>query len=71
MKKTVYWHGIIEENDDFGDEVKDVIIDGRTNMGPWAMMTEKSFKRYGVGLGQGKGQKYKKQADNNWLKVEG
>lgn len=31
--------------------------DGRTKMGPWAMMCEEHFKVFGVGLGLGKGQK--------------
>lgn len=30
--------------------------DGKTTMGPWAYMCEKHFKKYGVGLGLGKGQ---------------
>ena len=35
------------------------IVDGRTKMGAWAFMCEKHFKKYGVGLGLGKGQKLK------------
>ena len=31
--------------------------DGRTKMGPWANMCESCFKKYGVGLGYGHGQK--------------
>ena len=33
-------------------------VDGRTRIGPWAIMCESHFERYGVGLGIGRGQKY-------------
>ena len=33
------------------------MYDGRTRMGPWANMCQDCFKRFGVGLGLGKGQK--------------
>lgn len=33
-------------------------IDGKTKIGPWAYMCLSCFKKYGVGLGIGKGQKY-------------
>ena len=31
-------------------------VDGRTKMGPWANMCREHFKKFGVGLGLGKGQ---------------
>jgi hypothetical protein len=31
--------------------------DGRTFLGPWGYMCERHFKRFGVGLGTGRGQK--------------
>ncbi len=31
--------------------------DGATTMGPWAYMCESHFQLYGVGLGEGRGQK--------------
>lgn len=31
-------------------------VDGKTVMGPWAYMCAAHYKRYGVGLGTGKGQ---------------
>jgi hypothetical protein len=67
----VYWLSPVGKADDFGDTVADTIIDGKTKMGPWGLMTPKSFARYGVGLGLGRGQKYSKQPDGKWLKVEG
>ena len=49
--------------DDFGipftGTAGEVVYDARTKMGPWAMMTEQSWKLYGAGLlGVGYGQKY-------------
>jgi len=70
MKKK-YWIGDMPELDDFGIKIKNVVIDGRTKLGPWAMMTPETFKNFGVGLGLGFGQKYKKQKDGKWLKIEG
>lgn len=68
----VYWLGKLTKFDDFGLPYKDIMIDGRTIRGPWANMTEQSWRVHGVGrLGTGYGQKYKKQADGRWLKIEG
>lgn len=36
-------------------------IDGKTKMGPWAMMCPGCHKSHGCGLGTGKGQKYERQ----------
>lgn len=69
--KAVYWTGDVGEEDDFGIEIEDEIIDGATEMGPWALMTPDSHHIYGRGLGQGRGQRYVKQRDGKWLKVEG
>jgi hypothetical protein len=35
-----------------------VFVDGKTRMEYWALMCPKCFVKYGVGLGQGKGQSY-------------
>ena len=72
--KTVYWCGTMSKVDDFGDEIADEFIDGKTRMGPWANMTPNSwYENGGTGgkLGTGLGQRYKKQPDGKWLKVEG
>lgn len=45
-------------------------IDGRTRMGPWAMMCPSCFKSSGTGLGIGKGQKYELKG-NEFVKTEG
>lgn len=47
---------------------EEFFVDGKTQMGPWALMCPRCFKLYGVGLGTGRGQKY----DSKTLeKVEG
>jgi len=70
--RIVYWVGDVEEADDFGAPIKDEFIDGRIETGQWAVMSPASWKMFGNGkLGTGYGQRYKKQADGKWLKVEG
>jgi hypothetical protein len=67
-----YWTGNLGPKDDFGRPYGDLMYDGRTNMGPWANMSHDSWMMVGVKkLGTGYGQKYRKQADGRWLKVEG
>ena len=41
-------------------------VDGKTKMGPWANMCLDCFKTNGVGIGLGKGQRYK-----DGIKIEG
>lgn len=67
--------------DDFGDDfIKqegEFVYDAATKMrngrlGPWAMMTQRSWELNGYGkLGLGLGQKYKRNADGELHKVEG
>jgi len=72
MAQQRYWIGTVPERDDFGNKLGDVFIDGSTIMGPWAIMTPETWARVGRGqLGTGIGQKYQRQADGRWLKVEG
>jgi len=51
------------------EPIKDVFIDGATRNGQWAYMCLECHKIHGVGLGIGRGQKYVRQSDNKWLKV--
>ena len=69
---AVYWLSPLGGFDDFDQPYGNEMIDGGTKFGPWANMTPESWKQFGIGrLGQGFGQRYKKQADGRWLKVEG
>lgn len=52
-------------------ELHGTFIDGKTQFGPWAMMCPECHTAYGCGLGLGLGQKYTRQPDGSWLKVEG
>jgi hypothetical protein len=68
----VYWIGsTIGPKDDYGAAITDEFIDGKTKHGPWAILAPITYRRHGVGLGLGRGQRYKKQEDGKWLKVEG
>lgn len=66
-----FWMGSINDKDDFNNPIRNEFIDGRTQMGPWAIMSPESFRQHGVGVGQGKGQWYKKQSDGRWKKIKG
>jgi hypothetical protein len=71
-KNQVYWLSPLGDKDDFGQPIEREFIDGKTILGPWAIMTPTSYRTYGIGrLGQGFGQRYEKRADGKWLKVEG
>lgn len=70
--QSKYWIGDVGPKDDFGANIDKVFYDGRTRQGPWAIMCVKSWRAYGVGkTGTGYGQRYEKQEDGRWLKVEG
>lgn len=51
--------------------ISDVMYDAKTRMGPWGILDQDCFDTYGVGLGTGLGQKYRRQVDDSFLKVGG
>ncbi len=63
----VYWLSPLGSVDDFGHPYVDEMIDGKTQFGPWANMTPENWEIFGAGLGQ----RYQRQPDGRWLKVEG
>ena len=72
----VYWLSPVPALDDFGNAVHDEFVDGATKgragaPGPWAIMSPSAYKAVGVGLGTGRGQRYRRQSDGRWKKVEG
>jgi len=70
--KAKYWAGRAPTHCDISRKpITDCFIDGATIHGPWANMHPDTHKTHGRGLGTGRGQKYKKQLDGRWLKVEG
>lgn len=71
QKAPKYWMSGLEPADDFGIPITDTFYDGKTALGPWAIMTPRSWRQYCGKVGTGYGQKYEKQADGRWLKTEG
>jgi hypothetical protein len=74
MTEAQYWLSPVGEVDDFKSPILDDIVDGKTKHGPWALMSLASWHEHsGTGgrLGLGLGQRYRRQADGRWLKVEG
>lgn len=62
--------------DDFGQAFTmkegELVYDAKTLQGPWATMTEASYRLYGCGkLGLGHGQCYKRQANGQLHKIAG
>lgn len=69
--KVKTWAGKVPATDDFGHSITTTFIDGKTKLGPWAIMSPKSHDKYGVGLGTGKGQRYVQRTSGAWEKDAG
>ena len=69
--KPKYWAGEVKARDDFNFLIETEFVDGKTTFGSWAIMSPQAFGFHGLGIGPGYGQRYQKQADGRWLKVEG
>lgn len=66
----VEWHG--NTRCDFcGKECQHDLYDGKTIWGSWAVMCKTCFRKNGEGLGKGRGQRYRKQEDDAFVKCEG
>lgn len=67
-----YWMGPTPLRDSFGAKIDGEFIDGRSNRGPWGYFTPENWRLNGAGsLGIGFGQRYVRQDDGRYLKVEG
>ncbi len=68
----VYWVSKVPDVDSFGNPIHDEFIDGRlVSSGQWGLFTPATYAVVGSGLGTGLGQRYKRQSDGKWLKIEG
>jgi len=57
----VKWLSNYDKCDICNNQIKNKVkwfVDGKTKSGAWALMCPSCFKKFGVGLGTGKGQKY-------------
>lgn len=53
-------------------DIDDILIDGKTMMGPWAVMCEECHSIHGYPtFATGIGQKYKKNSEGDFVKIEG
>lgn len=52
-------------------ELEHVMYDAATVFGSWANLCQTCYVRYGTGLGTGKGQRYSKQDNGQWVKTGG
>lgn len=76
LVKPKYWMGDIPTVCDLDQNhpITTKFIDGKTSHGPWGNMCPECHKRFGFGLGTGKGQEYTKtEVDGvtRWLKTGG
>ena len=68
--KTIKWLG--SKTCDFCGDICEVFLyDAKTYSGPWATMCERHFREHGYRLGTGWGQKYARQPNGEWHKIEG
>jgi hypothetical protein len=55
-----------------GTKLHGEFVDGKTTHGPWGLMCPRCHRLYGMGLGKGKGQKYRLDPQTRrFLKVAG
>lgn len=66
------WIGPIEDKCNLcGDPFKGTMYDARVPHAGWANICQRCFIGHGCSVGTGQGQKYRLQADGQWLKVAG
>jgi hypothetical protein len=72
-REPIHWMGSIETKCQLsGRKLTTEFVDGRVpGMSSWAIMHPAWFKSRGGKLGTGRGQRYQKQPNGRWLKVEG
>jgi hypothetical protein len=68
MNGITYWLGELPVRCDLcSQKIQDIgeFMDARTKMGMWGTLCPKCHDRYGVGLGPGRGQHYKRTTDQS------
>lgn len=64
------WRGATPTKCDMnGETIKDEFVDGALRNGVWGILCPYCHKNYGVGLGIGRGQRYKLREDGRFVKV--
>jgi len=75
MSDRKFWNGDTPDKCDVcGAKLGTVFVDGKVKFGSWGIMCFTCHRSHGVGLGTGKGQKYKRIVENEitlWEKVGG
>jgi hypothetical protein len=71
MDKVIWRGSEISKCQLCGEEITHAFIDGKMIIGPWAIMCPVCHAINGVGLGTGLGQRYQKEANGEWVKVQG
>lgn len=71
-----YWNGSKPSKCQICERsITDRFVDGKTQIGPWAIMCMQCSASHGVGIGTGKGQLYvlveEGEDRGKWLKIEG
>jgi hypothetical protein len=69
-ERITYWNAP-KECDICHRPLQKVFYDCKTVSGPWANLCHQCFKWHGVGLGLGRGQKYKELPTGEWEKIAG
>ncbi len=68
---ATYWQGKVSSMCQLeGCDIQDTFVDGVIRSGQWAIMCPECHKIFGMGLGTGRGQKYKKVSTPNGIKFE-
>lgn len=65
MRKVI-WYGKVDKCDLCHRDITTIFIDGRTEIGSWALMCPECHEVVGCGIGLGNGQLYALQ-DGRWI----
>jgi hypothetical protein len=73
MNKIITWKGSQPSRCELnGETIKDKFVDGVLKDGRWAILCPNCHKKFGVGLGVGRGQLYeRRETDGVWIKTQG